>query len=321
MPYSKRYGALWIMVLVFSSMLHLPQLQAQPADAEAKAPQPRKLVIVAGKPSHPPRMHEFNAGVQLLHKCLQSQTNVESHFVLNGWPADESIFDDADAVVFFMDGGGRHEVVLEDGRRMKMIDQWVDRGVGIGCMHYGVEVLADQAGAEFKRWIGGHYEHMFSCNPIWEPTFAQFPEHPITRGVNPFSINDEWYFNMRFVADLPGDQPAEVQGMRFTPILVATPSDTVRDGPYVYPRGPYEHIQANAARAEAMMWAVERADGGRGFGFTGGHFHDNWSNDDFRKVVLNAMVWIAKAEVPEGGVQSKLAEGDIDANLDPKQKK
>ena len=32
----------------------------------------QKLVIIAGKPSHPPRMHEFNAGVQLLNQCLGS---------------------------------------------------------------------------------------------------------------------------------------------------------------------------------------------------------------------------------------------------------
>ena len=68
----------------------------------------------------------------------------------------------------------------------------------------------------------------------------------------------------------------------------------------------------------AMMWAVERPDGGRGFGFTGGHFHDNWGNDDFRKVVLNATLWIAKAEIPEKGVQSTVSKEDLDANLDPK---
>ncbi len=278
----------------------------------------KKLVIVAGKPSHPPRMHEFNAGVQLLNDCLEDNPAVEPHIVLNGWPADVGIFDGADAIVFFMDGGAKHEVVLDDGARLKMIDNWAQRGVGIGCMHYGVEVLPDQAGKEFKRWIGGHYENMFSCNPIWEPSFDQFPKHPITRGVKPFSISDEWYFNMRFVADLPGNEPAEVDGTKFVPILIASPSADVRDGPYVYPKGPYAHIEANAARAEAMMWTVVRADGGRGFGFTGGHFHDNWSNDNFRKVVLNALLWVAKAKVPKDGVQSQLALGQIDANLDPK---
>ena len=47
------------------------------------------------------------------------------------------------------------------------------------------------------------------------------------------------------------------------------------------------------------MWAVERPDGGRGVGFTGGHFHRNWRDDNFRKVVLNALLWICKVEVPK----------------------
>ncbi|MCA9138072.1 MAG: ThuA domain-containing protein [Planctomycetales bacterium] len=283
------------------------------ASAESK-----KIVLVAGKPSHPARMHEFNAGVQLMHKCLAGVPDVDVQFVLNGWPEDESIFDDADAVVFYMDGGGKHEIVQEDGRRLKMIEKWTERGVGLGFMHYGVEVLADQAGNEMKRWIGGHYEHMFSCNPMWEPAFVSFPEHPVTQGVKPFDIKDEWYFNMRFVSDMAGNEPAETNGLKFVPILVATPSSEVRDGPYVYPKGPYPHIQASKGRAEAMMWTVERADGGRGFGFTGGHFHDNWGNDDFRKVVLNAVLWIAKADVPEQGVESTVTQADLDANLDPK---
>jgi len=280
--------------------------------------QPKKLVLIAGKPSHPPRMHEFNAGVQLLAKCLRDVPTVKVEVVLNGWPKDEKVFEGADAVVFYMDGGAKHEAVQEGRRRLDMIDGWTKRGVGIGCMHYGVEVVADQAGDEFKRWLGGHYENMFSCNPIWSPKFTNLPNHPITLGVKPFAANDVWYFNMRFVADLPGDKPAIEAGTKFQPILVASPSDEVRDGPYVYPKGPYPHIQADKGRAEAMMWAVERPDGGRGFGFTGGHFHDNWANDQFRKVVLNACLWIAKAEIPPQGVASAVTPADLEANLDPK---
>jgi hypothetical protein len=282
------------------------------------AAETRKLVLVAGKPSHPPRMHEFNAGVQLLAKCLAGVPDLETRVVLNGWPADESVFDGAAAIIFFMDGGGRHELVQENGRRLKLAEQWAQQGVGIGCMHYGVEVVPDQAGREFQKWIGGHYQHMFSCNPIWEPEFKQFPEHPITRGVQPFAIKDEWYFNMRFLENHRGTTPAEFGAVKFVPILVATPGDDVRDGPYVYPKGPYPHIQAQKGEPEAMMWVVERADGGRGMGFTGGHFHDNWGNDNFRKVVLNSFLWLAKLDVPAGGVSSTLAPGDLDLNLDPK---
>jgi type 1 glutamine amidotransferase len=286
------------------------------ADDSAKAT--RTLVLMAGKPSHPPRMHEFNAGVQLLAKSLSNVDGLEVRVVLNGWPKDESVFDNADAVVFFMDGGGRHEAVQEEGRRLKLIDSWAAKGVGLGFMHYGVEVLADQAGEEFRRWIGGHYEHMHSCNPIWEPAFSSFPDHPITRGVKPFQIKDEWYFNMRFVAGLAGNEAGRVDGTEFVPILVAAPSDEVRDGPYVYPKGPYPHIQAAKGRTETMMWAVQRSDTGRGFGFTGGHFHDNWGNDNFRKVVLNALLWVAKGDVPPSGIESSVSQEELNANLDPK---
>ena len=67
------------------------------------------------------------------------------------------------------------------------------------------------------------------------------------------------------------------------------------------------------------MWALERPDGGRGIGFTGGHFHDNWGNDEFRKIVLNALLWIANAQVPASGVESKIAPEELPQNLDPKQ--
>ena len=104
-------------------------------------------------------------------------------------------------------------------------------------------------------------------------------------------------------------------------VLVDKPSDQVRNGPYVYPKGPYPHIQEASGRAETMMWTFERADGGRGFGFTGGHKHKNWGDDNFRKVVLNALVWIAKAEVPTNGIESSVSPEDLEKNLDPKVKK
>ncbi|TWU51760.1 ThuA domain-containing protein [Rubripirellula reticaptiva] len=281
----------------------------------------KTIVLMAGKPSHPPRMHEFNAGVQLLADSLTEVDGIQVEVITNGWPVDESVLENADAIVFYMDGGGRHEVVQENGRRMKLVDKLAKKGVGLGFMHYGVEILKEDASAEFKRWIGGHYENMHSCNPIWEPYFAVLPDHPITNGVKPFKANDEWYFNMRFVDDITGNEPAEIEGMKFQPILVATPSDTVRNGPYVHPKGPYQHIQASQGRAEAMMWTVERPDGGRGFGFTGGHFHDNWGNENYRKVVLNALLWAVKAEVPENGVESSVTQEQLDANLDPKKPK
>jgi hypothetical protein len=67
-----------------------------------------------------------------------------------------------------------------------------------------------------------------------------------------------------------------------------------------------------------VAWAYERPDGGRGFGFTGGHNHLNWGHDDQRKLILNAILWVAKVEVPANGVESRVTEADLMANLDDK---
>ena len=278
---------------------------------------PRKLVLIAGPPSHPPLMHEFRAGTILLEKRLQSVPGlvVDRHEL--GWVKDVATLGDADAVVCFSDGNGRHPVLAGEGASQN--GGTGGRGVGFGCMHFAVEVPKDKAGAQFRKMIGGCYEHEWSCNPIWNARFDSLPEHPITRGVKPFSITDEWYFNMRFTEGFSAEGPQEVDGVRFTPVLVATPTDDTRDGPYVYPRGPYPHIKAAKGRKEAVMWAIERPDGGRGFGFTGGHFHKNWQSDAFRKVILNALCWIAKVEVPAGGIESDAVDAqEIALNLDDK---
>lgn len=184
------------------------------------------------------------------------------------------------------------------------------KGVGPFCCHYGVEVPKGEAGDRFRDWIGGCYENGYSCNPKWKADFTELPKHPITRGVKPFAIHDEWYFNMRFRPEMTG----------VTPILSAKPSDVTRDGPYVYPKGPYQHIQQAKGQVEHLMWCTKRDDGGRGVGFTGGHFHQNWADDNFRKVVLNALLWICKYEVPEAGVDSSVTAENVTRNLDPKGK-
>jgi len=265
-----------------------------------------KLIIIAGKPSHPPGMHEFRAGSLLLQKCLANVKGLTVEVHTNGWVSDDKAFEGADAVFIYADGGGGHPAIKGD--HLEVLKGLVKKGVGIGFGHYGVEIPKDNGGPEFQEWVGGYYESNFSCNPMWEPEYKVFPKHAITRGVHPFSNRDEWYFNMRFREDMKG----------ITPILVAKPSDQVRDGPYVAPRGPYPHIQEAKGRDEAMMWAYERPDGGRGFGFTGGHTHANWGNADQRKVVLNALVWLAKVEVPKNGVESTVTEDDLKQNLDLK---
>jgi hypothetical protein len=284
----------------------------------------KKIVLVAGKPSHPPGMHEFRAGCLLLQQCLADVKGVSVTVYSNGWPHVENAFEGADAVVIYADGGGGHPAIQKDHK--EILNGLAKKGVGLGFMHYGVEIPSTNGGPQFLEWVGGYYEHLYSCNPMWSPDFQKFPDHPVTRGVKPFSNRDEWYFNMRWNEALKnGDASLDGVARKYpaglTPILVAKPSDEVRLGPYVYPKGPYQHITNAKGREETMMWVYERKDGGRGFGFTGGHTHANWGNDNQRKVVLNALLWIAKADVPKNGVESIVTPEQLAANLDPKGKK
>ena len=99
---------------------------------------------------------------------------------------------------------------------------------------------------------------------------------------------------MRFVDDMQG----------VTPILTAIPPDSTRERPDGS-RSGNPTVRARKGRPEHLMWVRERPDGGRGMGFTGGHYHWAWACDSFRTAVLNGIVWTAGLDVPEGGVPSK----------------
>jgi len=281
----------------------------------------KRIVLIAGRPSHAPGEHEFRAGSMLLQKALSGVSGVTVDVITMGWPTktvdgqtvdDNAALDNADAVLIYADGGGGHPAIQRD--HIKVLDALAAKGVGLGFAHYGVEVPAGPTGEAMQRWNAGYYETNFSVNPMWTPAFETFPNHPVTRGVKPFGNHDEWYFNMRWTGD------ASLM-KRLTPILTAKPSDEVRKGPYVSPKGPYPHIIADSGKVETMMWVYERPDGGRSFGFTGGHTHTNWGDVNQRKVVLNALLWIAKMDVPAGGVQDSITPADLTANLDDKRKK
>jgi hypothetical protein len=291
----------------------------------------KTIVLIAGKPSHPPGMHEFRAGCLLLKSCLDQVPGITSVVYSNGWPNDPNALAGADAVLIYADGGAGHPALQIDHR--EILGGLAKKGVGLGFAHYGVEVPSTNGGPEFLEWIGGYYEHLYSVNPMWSPDFQKFPSHPIARGVKAFSTHDEWYFNIRFRPEItdamaPTPHPVSLSLQRgdgrgqgkftFTPLLVATPSNEVRSGPYVYPRGPYDHIIAARGRAEIMMWAYERPDGGRSFGFTGGHTHAHWGDPNQRKIFLNALLWIAKADIPRNGVEGAVTPEQLKENLDPK---
>ncbi len=271
----------------------------------------KKVAFFAGTPSHGWGAHEHRAGCLMLAKMINENMGDKLHAVVydGGWPRDPTAMQNADAVVIFCDGNKRHMA----NTHLKEIDHYMKKGVGLGCIHFAVEIPKGEGGDKFVDWIGGYFETDWSVNPHWDGTFEKFPDHPVSRGVKPFTVRDEWYYHMRFRDGMEG----------VTPILSALPpADTLTRKDGAHSNNP--HVRAavlERKEPQHVMWVTQR-EKGRGFGFTGAHFHHNWADDSFRKVVLNAITWIAGAEVPEGGVSSKTPdESALDANQDyPDQK-
>src|SRR5262245_55328786 len=81
-------------------------LEKQPTDASQA-----KIVLVAGRQSHGPGDHEFFAGCAILMKMLQQTPGVFPVMARDGWPKNPKTFENARAVVFYMDGGEGHPIL------------------------------------------------------------------------------------------------------------------------------------------------------------------------------------------------------------------
>ena len=250
----------------------------------ANAAEGKKLIVfVHGKASHGygahsygPAFHTLNANVPAV-ECIVLQDD-----------QDLAALDRAQAIMLGSDGGALVKKLAD------RLEPLMKKGVGLGCIHYTVDPGDPAAIKHLIAWIGGAYEQHWSINPSWEADFKSFPDHPVARGLQPFRVQDEWYYHMRFADDMQG----------VTPILSAVPPEKTRQGK----DGPHSgnpHVRARSGMPEVVAWVYQRPDGGRGFGFTGMHTHWNWAQDGFRTTVLNALVWIAGAEVPPGGVPSQ----------------
>jgi hypothetical protein len=145
--------------------------------------------------------------------------------------------------------------------------------------------------------VGGYFEVDWSVNPQWVLREAILSDHSLNSGVEPYLTEDEWYFHMRFRDGMKG----------ITPILSTKPTEKElgQDGPR----------SGNPALREALTngvpqhlaWVAETPGKGRGFALTDGNFHHNWSQNDFRKQVLNGIAWTAGVEIPSKGIKSTVS--------------
>jgi type 1 glutamine amidotransferase/glucose/arabinose dehydrogenase len=263
-------------------------LALAPAQSPLRA---KKIVLIAGPlDSHPKDTHEYERNIILLRHCIETSpafkgARVDVHF--NGFPADPAALDDADTI-FITSGGCDRK--LEDhplyvGGHLQTLERQMKRGCGVIFHHWSTfhpakhhDLITEAVGGYFDYESGPPAGKWYSKieTKDWTTSIGA-PDHPIARGVKPFKVKEEFYYRLRFRDEDP----------RLRLILLKDDGEP---------------------RTSAVGWAVERKDGGRGFGFTGGHFFANWWLPDFRRLVLNAIAWTAKIDVPSGGVASTLEE-------------
>src|SRR5436190_8417657 len=129
----------------------------------------KRIVLLAGHPSHGPGDHEFNAGCHLIKQCLAQFPDLKVEIYTNGWPKDEKVLEGAAAIFSYADGGAGHP--FNHPERIALVDSLMKKGVGLGLAHYAVEAPKGPLGDSFLDWTGGYFEMNWSVNPIWEANF------------------------------------------------------------------------------------------------------------------------------------------------------
>jgi hypothetical protein len=252
----------------------------------------KRIVLIAGPRSHGYGEHEHPGGCRLMADLLGSLEGVEAT-ALVGWPKDRAILARADAIVVYADGDRSHPL----NSHFEEVERLTRNGTGLGILHYALIVDGDEPRRILLDRIGGFYEPHWSVNPMWTARFDRVRAHPITDGVAPFALDDEWYYHMRFRSGMTG----------VTPLLTALPPAESLDRPDGAHSGN-PHVREAVLQDKVpqhVAWCTEHEDGGRGFGFTGLHWHWNWAHDGFRRFLLNAACWLARIPLQAGGFASE----------------
>ena len=221
---------------------------------------PHLLLLWQGPDGHPPGTHEYRQGITLLHDWLQDDANVRVTVqeAGQGWPDSPDALDSVDGVVMFLSEGARW--LQDEPRRLETFQRFAARGGGLAAIHWAMGAREARYIPAYVALLGGCHGGPDRQHSVLDADVGVF-EHPITRGIQPFSIREEFYYRLKRTTE-PGWRP-------LLAISVANQTETV-------------------------AWAWERPDGGRSFGFTGGHFQEHWQRPDYRKLITQAATWIVR---------------------------
>ena len=250
-----------------------------PARADG-APSMKLLLVGSGPDGHPPQSHEYMAGLKILAKCLRIAPGLEITTVRadEPWKDGPELLARADGVVLFLSEGARW--INHDPKRREALEQMAARGGGIVVLHWAMGTRdAKNIDACLKLLGGCHGGPDRKYKELETDAAIADRKHPITTGIKDFRVKDEFYYRLKFVKAERGVHPL----LRVT-----------IDG-----------------QPETVAWSWERPDGGRSFGFSGLHFHDNWRLPAYRRLVAQGVLWTLKKPIPKDGLAVEVAEEDL----------
>lgn len=245
------------------------------------ADKPQRILLIGQAPDgHPPGTHEYRAAASLFAKMLAPMDRLQTIVVSadGDWDEGPELLDGVDAAVVFVSEGAKW--LQADARRLAAFQALAKRGGGLMCLHWGM-------GTRDAKYIPAWVELFGGCHGgpdrrykvVDVTTQLAMPDHPILRGVSPVKLHEEFYFKLKWV------QPAD----QITPLIKVQIEEE-------------DHT---------VGWAWERPDGGRSFGFSGLHFHENWKLKSYQRMLAQSVCWVLKREIPGAGVRINLESADF----------
>lgn len=253
-------------------------LEAQEAQNASGAK--RLLLLAQGPDGHPATTHEYVAGLRVVQKCLERIDGIDARLIRadEPWKEGPAAIDKADGVVLFLSEGARW--IQNDPARLAALQRLAQRGGALAVLHWGMGTRDAQNIEKFVQLFGGcHGGPDRKYKVVTVETEIADAKHPIMTGVRPVKLEEEYYYRLKF---------AKSEGT-VTPLL----------------RVPID------GESHAVAWAWSRDDKGRSFGFSGCHFHRNWQEPAYRRMVTQGILWTLKLPIPENGVNVDIAENDL----------
>ncbi len=251
------------------------------AAANAESPKKRLLLLGQSPDGHPKGTHEYVPGVNVMAKCLADVPGLEVSVVNtdNPWTVGPELLAEADGAVLFLSEGAKW--IQEEPRRLEAFGRLAARAGGLVTLHWAMGTREAKNIDAYLKLLGGCHGGPDRKYKVVEKASVRIAdaEHPIVRGIKPFDVREEFYYRLKFVNAKTAIEP----------IL-----QTEIDG-----------------NLETVCWAWQRPDGGRSFGFSGGHFHDNWQRAEYRRLMAQGILWTLKLEIPADGLNVKVNEGDL----------